>query len=56
MHERGEGSSTAIVAIVVLVLIALGVFFYSGGLRRQGGGPDVKIEIEKKAEGQPQQK
>jgi hypothetical protein len=56
MHERGEGSSTAIVAIVVLVLIALGVFFYAGGLRRQGGGPDVKIEIDKKTEAPPQQR
>ena len=46
--ERGEGNSTAIVAIVVLVLVALGVFFYVGGARRGGAPGEVKVEIEKK--------
>ena len=51
MHERGEGNSTAIVAIVVLVLIALGLFFYLGPGRRTGGPPsEIKIDIEKKSE------
>lgn len=51
MNERGEGSSTAIVAIVVLVLIALGVFFFFGGSRGVPG--KVNIEIQQKGEGQP---
>lgn len=53
MNERGEGNSTAIVAIVVLVLIALGVFFFFGGARRGGPPGEVNIQIEKKGGEQP---
>jgi hypothetical protein len=53
-HERGEGNSTAIVAIVVLVMLAIGIFFYIGPASRPG---EVNIQVEeKKAEppaGQP---
>jgi hypothetical protein len=51
-NERGEGNSTAIVAIVVLVMFAIGIFFYLGPGSRPG---EVNIQIEKKAEPPPEQ-
>ena len=50
MQERGEGNSTAIVAIFVLALLALGVFFYVGRGGRGGPPGEIKIDIEKKPE------
>ena len=48
MNERGEGSSTAIVAIVVLVLVAIGLFMFYGP---RGGAPGkVDIQVHEKAE------
>jgi hypothetical protein len=49
MNQRGESNSTAIVALVMLALVALGVFMVFG---RGGGGPAGKIDvdIERKAE------
>jgi hypothetical protein len=48
MNNRGEGSNTAIVAIVVLVMAGLFAFFLmSGG---DGDSPDIKVNIEKPAE------
>ena len=48
MNKRGEGSNTAIVAIVVLALAGLVAFFlFSGGA---GDSPDIKVNIEKPAQ------
>jgi len=50
MKNRGEGSNTAIVAIVVLVLIGFFAFFLMNGGRRGGGGTsDIKVNVEKPA-------
>jgi hypothetical protein len=50
-NQRGEGNSTAIVALVMLALVALGVFmFYGGGLRRGGPDANIDVDIERKAE------
>jgi hypothetical protein len=44
MNQRGESNSTAIVALVMLALVALGVFmFYGGGRRNDGAKIDVDI-------------
>jgi hypothetical protein len=52
MNQRGESNSTAIVALVMLALVALGVFMFYG---RRGGGPDAKIDVDitRKAEAPP---
>jgi len=51
MRNRGEGSNTAIVAIVVLVLVGFFAFFLLSGGRRGGGATsDIKVNIEKPAE------
>ena len=49
MNQRGESNSTAIVALVMLALVALGVFMFFGGGRR-GGGAKVDVNIEHKAD------
>ena len=50
MKNRGEGSNTAIVAIVVLVLVGMFAFFVMAGGRRGGGGTsDIKVNVEKPA-------
>ena len=48
MNERGEGSSTAIVAIVVLVLVAIGLFMFYGP--RSGAPGKVEIQVHEKKE------
>jgi hypothetical protein len=50
MNQRGDSNSTAIVALVMLALVALGVFFFYGG--RRGGPPaaNINVDINKKAE------
>ena len=48
MNERGEGSSTAIVAIVVIVLVAIGLFMFYGP--RSGAPPKVDIQVHEKTE------
>jgi hypothetical protein len=52
MKERGEGSNTAIVAIVVLVLVGLFAFLFFGGRLGQGGGEssEIKVNIGKQGE------
>jgi len=52
-NQRGESNSTAIVALVMLALVALGVFMFYG--RRGGGGPAAKIDVDitRKAEAPP---
>ena len=50
MNQRGEGSNTAIVAIVVLVLVGVFAFFLLSGSGGGEGGPDIKVNIEKPAE------
>jgi len=54
MNQRGEGSSTAIVAIVVLVLVSLFVFFTFFGQRGGDSGvipKQVNIDVHKDAGG-----
>ncbi len=43
MADNGS-SNTAIVAIVVLVIIAIGIAFFSGFFTTQGGGTSKIIE------------
>jgi len=49
MRDRGEGSNTAIVAIVVLVLVGVFAFFLMNGGRR-GGTSEIRVNVEKPAE------
>jgi hypothetical protein len=49
MNQRGDSNSTAIVALVMLALVALGVFFLYGG-RRGGPAANINVDIQKKAE------
>ena len=50
MKDRGEGSNTAIVAIVVLVLVGVFAFFLMNGGRRGGGTSEIRVNVEKPAE------
>jgi len=50
MRNRGEGSNTAIVAIVVLVLVGMFAFFVmAGGRRGSSETRDIKVNVEKPA-------
>ena len=49
MNQRGESNSTAIVALVMLALVALGVFMFYGGGRRDDGAK-IDVDIERKAD------
>jgi hypothetical protein len=54
MNERGEGNSTAIVAIVVLVLVAIGLFVvFDGGGRMGGPAAHIDVQVQEKGQGQP---
>ena len=48
MKDRGEGSNTAIVAIVVLVLVGVFAFFLMNGGRR--GTSEIRVNVDKPAE------
>jgi len=49
MNQRGESNSTAIVALVMLALVALGVFMFFGAGRRDDGAK-IDVDIERKAD------
>ena len=49
MNQRGESNSTAIVALVMLALVALGVFMFYGAGRRDDGAK-IDVDIERKAD------
>jgi hypothetical protein len=48
-NQRGDSNSTAIVALVMIAMVTLGVFFFYGG-RRGGQGANINVDIQKKAE------
>jgi hypothetical protein len=50
MNQRGESNNTAIVALVMLALVALGVFFFYPGRHRGDEGAKIDVDIERHAE------